>query len=214
LRAAVYIDGFNLYHGIDDLGQNYLKWVDLWKLSDALVKGHGRLERVVYCTAYRDRETGKKARHRFYIEALELVGVKPVFGHETDEPNSCKGCGRTWNTKREKATDINLALCLYQEAIDDLYDIAFVISADSDQAASFAHVKRHLPAKKLFTIAPPMRNLSKHVLPHADGKKSLKEKDIHAAIFPRYVTDGKSVVTRPREYDPSWDRQADPSASV
>jgi len=32
-RTIVYIDGFNLYHALDDLRENHLKWVDLWALS-------------------------------------------------------------------------------------------------------------------------------------------------------------------------------------
>jgi len=208
VRVTVYIDGFNLYHAVDDLGQPYLKWLNLWKLSEKLAQGHGKLDRVIYCTAYRDRDTGKKARHRFYIEALKLVGVQPIFGHEADETLDCHGCGNVWTVKREKATDLNLGLSLYQDAVDDLYDVAFVLSADSDQAAAFAFVKKRFPNKKLFTVAPPGRPLSKHLLALADGKKSLKEKDIHAAIFGKDVTDGQRIVTRPKEYDPVWEQSA------
>lgn len=206
MRATVYIDGFNLYHAVDDLGHPYLKWLDLWKLSDNLVKGHGRLDRVVYCTAYQDRNSGKKARHRFYLDALTISGVTPVFGHEADERQECLSCGHTWIIKREKATDMNLGLSLYRDALDDLYDVAFVISADSDQASAFCFTKERFPAKKLFTVAPPKRPLSKHLLHYADGKKSLQEKDIHAAIFPQTVTDGVRSVIRPVEYDPVWEQ--------
>ena len=208
MRVTVYIDGFNLYHAVDDLGQPYLKWLNLWKLSERLARGHGKLDSVIYCTAWRDRDTGKKARHRFYVEALELVGVKSVFGHEADETVECRPCGNSWTVKREKATDLNLGLSLYEDALDDLYDIAFVVSADSDQAASFAFVKKRFPKKKLFTVAPPGRPLSKHLYNLADGKLALKEKDIHASIFPKDVTDGQRIVTRPKEYDPVWEQGA------
>jgi uncharacterized LabA/DUF88 family protein len=206
LRVSVYIDGFNLYHAVVDLDQPYLKWLNLWKLSERLASGHGKLDRVIYCTAWRDRDTGKKARHRFYVDALELVGVTPVFGHEADETLDCRACGSKWTVKREKATDLNLGLGLYQDALDDLYDVAFVLSADSDQAAAFAFVKKRFPQKKLFTVAPPGRPLSKHLYNLADGKKALIEKDLHAAIFGKEVTDGKRIVTRPREYDPVWEQ--------
>lgn len=207
MRANVYIDGFNLYHAIDDLGQPYLKWLDLWKLSDSIVRGHGRIQDVIYCTAYRDRDAGKKARHRFYIDALRLVGVEPLFGHEANETLECKACTHTWTVKREKATDINLALRLYEDAGNDRFDVAFVISADSDQAATFAFIKARWPQKMLFHVVPPGRELSKHIKAHADGMKTLKEKDIHASIFPRDVTNGIQIVTRPKEYDPIWDQQ-------
>jgi uncharacterized LabA/DUF88 family protein len=207
MRANVYIDGFNLYHAIDDLGQPYLKWLDLQKLSDSIVKGHGRIQDIIYCTAYRDRDQGKKARHRFYIDALKLVGVEPVFGHEANETLECHACNHKWTVKREKATDINLALRLYQDAERNRFDVAFVISADSDQAATFSFIKARWPDKQLFHVVPPGRDHSKHIKAHADGMKTLKEKDIHAAIFPRDVTDGTRMVTRPKEYDPIWDQQ-------
>lgn len=30
-RVAIFIDGFNLYHGLCELGQDHLKWVNLCK---------------------------------------------------------------------------------------------------------------------------------------------------------------------------------------
>ena len=44
-RAAFYVDGFNLYHPINDLGKPYLKWLDLWALGEHLIPG--RSEGVV-----------------------------------------------------------------------------------------------------------------------------------------------------------------------
>ena len=38
-RVAVYVDGFNLYHALDDLAENHLKWLDLWSLSETLIGG-------------------------------------------------------------------------------------------------------------------------------------------------------------------------------
>ena len=36
-RAAVYIDGFNLYYSISDLRQNHLKWINLRKLAEIII---------------------------------------------------------------------------------------------------------------------------------------------------------------------------------
>ena len=35
-RVACYVDGFNLYHAIDDLRKPHLKWVNLWALAESL----------------------------------------------------------------------------------------------------------------------------------------------------------------------------------
>ena len=48
MRVIGFIDGFNLYHAIDDLGQAHLKWVDLPKVCEifcpppALVRTEGK----------------------------------------------------------------------------------------------------------------------------------------------------------------------------
>jgi hypothetical protein len=34
-RVIVYIDGFNLYHAIDDLRKPWLKWLDLQAMAEA-----------------------------------------------------------------------------------------------------------------------------------------------------------------------------------
>ena len=46
-RVFVYVDGFNLYHAIDDLNQDHLKWVNLWALSEKLIAQDGREQLVV-----------------------------------------------------------------------------------------------------------------------------------------------------------------------
>jgi len=42
-RTIVYIDGFNFYHAVDDLGEPHLKWVDLWALSEKLLRADQQL---------------------------------------------------------------------------------------------------------------------------------------------------------------------------
>lgn len=42
MRGAIYVDGFNLYHAISDLGMPHLKWLDLWRLGSLIARGHAR----------------------------------------------------------------------------------------------------------------------------------------------------------------------------
>ena len=51
-RTIVYIDGFNLYHALDDLREPALKWVNLWSLSEKLLRPDDSLVAVKYFTAY------------------------------------------------------------------------------------------------------------------------------------------------------------------
>lgn len=66
-NAALYVDGFNLYHAINDLQKNYLKWLDLWPLGELIIPRQSqKLRKVVYCTAVKTTDHEKMLRHRQY----------------------------------------------------------------------------------------------------------------------------------------------------
>jgi hypothetical protein len=46
MRVACYLDGFNLYHAIDDLQKPHLKWVDLEALAQSICRGDETLVKV------------------------------------------------------------------------------------------------------------------------------------------------------------------------
>ena len=203
-RSHFYIDGFNLYHSIDDLGESFLKWCNLWKLSEGIAHSRGEaLVGVTFCTAYYPGDHGKRIRHEAYKKALEAVGVKCVWGHYVTEPASCKKCNVEWTKRTEKETDINVALELYDDAVRDVYDTAYLITADSDQAATARMLKKRYPNKALVSVAPPGRRHSKDILHHAKGSISLTRDQIERAHFGHAVmVDGVPPVLRPREYNP------------
>lgn len=203
MRGAIYIDGFNLYHAIDDLGLNYLKWNNLWKLGERIMKGHAKpMVKVVWCSAYRRGDAGAKSRHKALHDALALSGVTPLMGHETMEPMQCKECQSWWEIPREKATDINMALAAYQDAVDDIFDAAFFVTADTDQAATLKFIKDRFPKKKLFVVTPPKREPSKHLHAIADGRVKITERMLDDCVFPLTVGEGVNTVYCPREYEP------------
>jgi len=37
IRVACFVDGFNLYHAIDEMDREELKWVNLWKLMESFI---------------------------------------------------------------------------------------------------------------------------------------------------------------------------------
>jgi hypothetical protein len=81
-RIIVFIDGFNLYHAIDTLHQDHLKWLDLRSLSEAFSKKSSeQIETVYYFTALATWLPDCMQRHKAYIKALESRNVTTVFGH-------------------------------------------------------------------------------------------------------------------------------------
>ncbi|MEA2783580.1 MAG: hypothetical protein QOK29_5139 [Rhodospirillaceae bacterium] len=51
-KVVAYIDGFNLYHAIDDLRKPYLKWLDLHALARSICGNDETLVGVKYFSAY------------------------------------------------------------------------------------------------------------------------------------------------------------------
>jgi hypothetical protein len=106
-RVIAYVDGFNLYHAIDDLKKPHLKWVDLWQLAAGICGKGETLTQVYYFTAIPTwRPADVIGRHREYIKALTHVGVSCVIGHFKQKHRECWSCGATWIEHEEKETDV------------------------------------------------------------------------------------------------------------
>lgn len=204
-RAALYIDGFNLYHAVKELDQNHLLWCNFWRLGEMILPEKDEtLVKAVFFTAYYPGDFKKKIRHDALNDALRLVGAEVVLGNYIHVP-ACETCSPGMTRPSEKETDINLALHLFNDARHDRFDHAYLLSADSDQAATARMLKQEFPSKKLTTVSPPRRNFSRSILPFADGKLSLTEAHIERAVFKgKIVLDpaGKRPAKRPFEYDP------------
>jgi hypothetical protein len=203
LRAVLYVDGFNLYHPICELNENTLKWLNLWSLGERICQDRQHsLVGVKYCTAFQKRNHDQLSRHKTYISALETVGVETIHGHYIHaDSKPCVDCGMVTTHLNEKQTDINLALCLFSDAMTDSFDVAYLLSADSDQAATGKYMRQFFPDKLLITVSPPNRPISDNVANYAHGKRRLNRDDIAKCRFPNYVIpkDGKPIGC-PKDY--------------
>lgn len=204
VRGAVYYDGFNLYHALDDLGVPYLKWCDLRRLGMLMARGKAAsIEKAVFCTAYFPGDHGKRVRHEAYVNALAIADVETRLGHTTTEPMSCKSCDNRWSQPREKETDINLALSLFQDAVDDVFDVAFLVTADTDQASTVKFFRNRFHDKRIVNVVPPGRMPSTHLGSLCHDVVKLKHQHFDECALPAVVQrDGFKTVYRPHEYDP------------
>ncbi|MDB2439386.1 NYN domain-containing protein [Hellea sp.] len=196
LRASVYIDGFNLYYPIHEMGEDFMKWSSLWEISELLSeKGGCELQKVVFCTAVPREPDDKRARHNTFNTAQAGQGVTVIKGHHVWDDTAGK--------YSEKQSDINVALSLLMDAEDDLYDAAYLISADSDQAATARVFKERHPKKKLICVAPPSRNPPTKCVAYADFSFTMKKDLIERCIMDNIVpTPSGAMVRRPERYDP------------
>lgn len=203
MRAAFYIDGFNLYHAVNDLEENFLKWTNLYGLATEVAAARkDDVVKVVFCSAFYPDDYGKRIRHELFQRALTSYGVVCVMGHYVYEPMDCRGCGREWKKPTEKETDINVALHLFDDAYQDVFDHAYLVSADSDQAATARLFARRFPDKKLLSVVPPGREPSRSMLPYIPRPITLSRDHLERAVMPGMLNDAKGAIVRPREYAP------------
>jgi len=156
-RVYVYVDGFNFYHAIDDIGEDSLKWVNLWALSESIISPNETLYAVKYFSAYATWHPSGYARHRHYIAALEAESVTVIMGSFKEKWIECRLCKKTFKTHEEKETDVNIGIHLVADALNDKFDRALVISADSDLRVAVDLAKQMAPNKAINVAAPSGR---------------------------------------------------------
>ena len=157
-RVIAYIDGFNLYHGLCDAHLKSSRWLDLRAMCQSLLRPDQHLVLVRYFTSMVRNKPRAAKRQSVYIDALRSRGGIAVdFGHRLSKTLTCSRCGFVHSTSVEKKTDVNIAVRLLEDAYDDQFDVALVISADSDLAPPIEAVRRRFQDKTLLVAAPPKR---------------------------------------------------------
>ncbi|APV49013.1 hypothetical protein BWI17_04545 [Betaproteobacteria bacterium GR16-43] len=204
IRVAAFIDGFNLYHAIQDLKRPHLKWVDLRKVILCFLdpKVHD-LVGVYYFSAYATWLESAHKRHQAYVKALSVSGVTPLLGNFKEKERGCNKCGAGWTAHEEKESDVNLALSMVRGAYRDEYDEAFLICGDSDIAPSVRMIKADFPKKTIKVIAPPGRRHSKELSEIADKLAKIKDVHLERSLLPETLLDADgAAIARPAPYAP------------
>ena len=198
-RVIAYIDGFNLYHAIDGLNLPHLKWTDLRALARSFLRNGQTLDTVKYYTAFATWLPDAYARHREYVAALRASGVDVLLSEFRDRPSECYRCGHRWIRHEEKRTDVQMAVDIVGDCLEDQFDLALVITADSDLSPAISRVRASL-GKRLLMIAPPGRfNRARDL----GFTHQIRAGRIANCLLPgEVVQDGQVVATRPPEYDP------------
>lgn len=194
-KVACYIDGFNLYHAIHDLRRPHLKWVNLWGLANSFVRPGETLIKVAYFSAYATWLPAQYARHRLYVDELRGVGVECHMARFNERTVRCRGCRAEWKSREEKETDVHFALAFLEDAIDDVFHRAIIVSADSDYAPAVRRVRHRFPGKEVFLATPPER--------HKNARELIKLCNSTSPVTAGRL--GKNLFGpnhRPVEYDP------------
>lgn len=157
-RVVAYIDGFNLYKGLKDSGWERYLWLNLRELVESNLPNNSLLSGVNYFTTRIVRPEDKRIRQNTYIEALEqLPDVKLHYGKFLFEEYYCPHCYSIDNVPKEKMTDVNIAVQMIADAFENRFDVAMLISGDTDLVPPVATVRRLFPEKRVIVAFPPKR---------------------------------------------------------
>jgi uncharacterized LabA/DUF88 family protein len=200
-RVIAYIDGFNLYFGLKSSGWDRYLWLNVRALSQNLLKSHQLLVHTKYFTSRIKGPSPKAQRQSDYLDALQtLTDFSIFFGKYQVARQTCRNCGFSYDASTEKMTDVNIAVEVLQDAFQDVFDTALLVTADSDLVGPLKAVRRLFPTKRLVVACPPNR-FSQHLCAEAHSHFQIGRGTISKSVFPEEVCTASGFVLR---RPPSW----------
>lgn len=182
MRTFVFIDGFNLYYtlfvGRRNIGNKTLKWLDLESLTRDILSEKYKKNNIVSLKYYTANVSGKldskqPERQNVYLNAIARSSniTKIVRGKFSTtkirmKKADCKGLVNVIK-QEEKDSDVNLSVHMVHHAHKNDYDVAVVITNDTDMSEAFKIVSRELE-KKIILIhgskVKPANSLKKYCI--------------------------------------------------
>jgi uncharacterized LabA/DUF88 family protein len=200
-RVIAYIDGFNLYFGMCEGGRKDTLWLNIQLLAQNLLKPDQALIGTKYFTSRVKDDPPKVKRQNTYIEAIEtLEDCRIYYGSYQTHIEECRKCGHSYLYASEKMTDVNIAVEMLGDAYLDKYDMALLITGDSDLIPPIKAVHYLFSAKKVFVAFPPNRH-NVNIQRAANGSIIIGKGRLRDAQFPESVMkkDG-FILKRPAEW--------------
>lgn len=215
-RLFVYVDGFNLYYGA--LKGTPYKGLDLKQLCRRLFPNHD-LHKIKYFTARvkpHPKDPNQPQRQSLYLRALETIPIIEIIeglflSHKIRLPlaNPAPQGHKTAEVihTQEKGSDVNLATHLIFDAFDSSFDVAAVITNDSDLVLPIRLVREKLK-KEVWVVGydPKLQKRygkkgrqSKSLIEAAGKKyKKIRENHLKNSLFPDCLSDSQGVFCKPQ----------------
>ena len=145
-RVLVLVDGFNLFHAINELSPGFTD-LDIRSLASRLI--NRRTEEIIgveyfaSLITHLNKQTIKSQEK--YLHNLRITGVMVILGRFRPRSTVCTRCSLREVRHVEKETDVNLATALVAHAFDGVCDRVLLFSADSDMKGAISLVKTRFP---------------------------------------------------------------------
>ena len=207
MRTYVYVDAFNLYYGC--LRNTPYRWLNLEAFCRRMLPTND-VQRIKYFTARvsaRRNDPGQPLRQQIYLRALRTLPLVEIhlghyLSHEVNMPLAHPPASGSRFVKviktEEKGSDVNLATHLVSDAYENLFDVAVIVSNDSDLLAPVDIASKRL-GKKVGILNP--QNHPAFVLKQAATFfKQIRQGVLRDSQFPDVLTDSDGTFHKP----PSW----------
>jgi uncharacterized LabA/DUF88 family protein len=209
MQTNVYIDGFNLYYGSIKGTSN--KWLDLAKFCDAMLEPRNAVNRIRYFTAWVTpwpEDPQQLQRQQAYVRALETIPNLTVHhGHHLPSTtrmrlaNPPRRGPRTVEVIKteEKGSDVNLATYLLLDGFRRDYEMAVVVSNDSDLLEPIKVVRKQFRLK--VGVISPHQNVSWALKKSATFYKQIEDPNmLRGCQFPPTLSDANGTITKPSSW--------------
>ncbi len=207
-RVAVYLDGFNFYHGLMAKGWGRYRWLDFRALMEQRIREGQALESIKYFTASVTHEPNRLPRQDTYVRALEAhSGVQVIKGTFEMRDKQCPECKAWYKRPQEKRTDVNIATHLLADAFDGAMDTVYLICADADLVPAVAFAKERFGTK--FVLIDPPRRHSNELADLVDHHWHFTENQLRGCQLPNPVEHLNRRGKTKRIYRPEgWEQSA------
>lgn len=166
-RTTFIVDGFNLYHSLEEAAKQLpfasrrVKWLNLRSLCASylhVVGGGAQLEKVYYFSALAKHLEATKPditlRHETYVKALESSGVIVQLSRFKAKEIRCPKCGARNVRHEEKETDVALGAKLFEVFARDECETVVIVTGDTDIAPAVRTASVLYPAKSIAFAFP------------------------------------------------------------
>ncbi len=207
LRAYVYIDGLNLYYGA--LKNTRYKWLNLAEMCRLLLPGDD-IRCIKYFTAIvnaRTHDPDAPTRQQVYLRALRTIPNLSIYlghflTHEVWMPHASSKTDPPKNVRviktEEKGSDVNLATHLLRDAFRGEFELATVVSNDSDLLEPIRVVGQELALP--VGILNPHEKPSRALLPHVRFIKRIRPGLLAKCQFPIQLADKNGTFHKPKSW--------------
>ena len=182
------------------------RWLDIGKLARLLLPQH-QIGRIRYFTALvtsRPGDPTQAQRQQAYLRALQTIpdialhyGLllpktkwRPLAHQPASGPRTVEILDN-----EEKGSDVNLASYLLLDGFEDEYEMAVVVSNDSDLQLPISMTRTKLG--KQVGVFDPSRKRSFELHNAASWYRPLRQGPLGASQFPDTLSDSDGLITKP-----------------